>query len=181
MKNIIVLINLLLCVEYIQAQTTDNVKLYADKNISSITYAMNHPLHAWTANNKEVTSVILMSPNKKTITKVAVSVKIADFDSQNANRDSHTIEVTEAIKYPTITFSSDLITQNGEKLNVIGELSFHGVKQKILFEAIQKNINNKTEVWGAFSINMSDYKVQPPSLMGMDTDDEIKINFLMIY
>jgi polyisoprenoid-binding protein YceI len=157
-------------------------KVYSDKKQSVISYSMNHPLHAWTADNNEITSIILTDENRSTIQQVAVSAKVASFDSKNANRDSHMIEILEAIKYPTITFESHSIKQDGDLLTVQGTMVFHGVKQDITFEAVKNTSNkNKLEITGNFIVKMTQFNIEPPSLIGMDTDDEIKISFKMIY
>ena len=91
----------------------DKVKINSVKEESSITYAMNHPLHAWTGVSKEINSIILTDEAKATIYQVAVSAKVASFDSKNANRDSHMMEVTEALKYPNVTFVSTSVTLDG--------------------------------------------------------------------
>jgi len=163
------------------AQTTTPVKVKCDQKLSTITYSMNHMLHAWTGVSNDVTSIILTDENKSVISQVAVSVKIASFDSQNANRDSHTIEATEALKYPNITFASTTIKPEGDKLKVTGTLTFHSVNQPISFEALKKMNKNKAEITGEFSVKMTQFKIDPPSLMGIATDDEIKIAFKIIY
>ena len=163
------------------AQVSNQKKIFADKKRSEIIYAMDHPLHSWTGVSKDVNSVILIDPNSGIISQVAVSVKIASFDSKNANRDSHTIEVTEAIKYPLIKFNSSQIKQDGNKLTVSGTLNFHGVNQPITFVAEKKNIGSNIEVTGGFSIKMTQFKVDPPSLMGISTDDEIKLTFKVLF
>ncbi len=158
------------------------VRLHCDKKHSAITYSMSHPLHSWKGENKDVTSLIIMDENSNIIKQVAVSVKVASFNSNNANRDSHMIEVTEALLYPTITFESTSIEQIDEKLEVTGTLVFHGVKQVVTFEAIKKMLNkNKIEVSGNFSIRMTQFNIEPPSLMGMQTDDDIKLFFDITY
>lgn len=157
------------------------VKLFCDKSHSTITYGMNHMLHSWTGTSKDINSVILTDEAKKTISQVAVSVKISSFDSKNANRDSHTMEVTEALKYPNITFSSTSIKQENNKLSVEGTLSFHGVSKDISFEAEKTKNKNKIEITGGFDIKMTDFNIERPSLMGIAADDDIKITFDVLY
>jgi len=181
MKKIIILTAFVLSNVFAIAQEASLIKLYSDKKQSTISYTMNHPLHSWVGESKEITSIILSDESKTLITKVAVSVKIASFDSKNANRDSHAIEVLEALKYPTVSFSSNSIKQEGEKYIITGVLTFHGVSQTISFEAEKTMFNNKIEVTGGFTIKMSQYKIESPSLMGIATDDDIKITFKMVY
>lgn len=181
MKRLIIISAILFVHTLVFAANPAPVKLFADKSHSTITYAMNHLLHSWTGTSKDVNSVILTDENKKTISQVAVSVKISSFDSKNANRDSHMMEVTEALKYPDITFSSKSITQDGNKLSVEGTLSFHGVNKDISFEAEEIKNKNKIEVTGGFDVNMTDFNIERPTLMGVATDDEIKITFDVLY
>ena len=181
MKKISFMISFVWMVLISNAQVAGEIKINCDKNLSVLTYGMNHPMHEWTGDSKNFTSVILTDKDKKTISKVAVSVKINSFDTQNANRDSHTIEVTDALKFPSVTFSSEKIVQNGEKLSVTGVLSFHGVKRRITFDAIQKNANGKIEVSGGFAIKMTDYNIDPPTLLGVAAEDLITIKFKTVY
>lgn len=180
MKKITTAIVLLICLS-MQSPSKPQIKVFNNKEKSLITYAMSHPLHSWIAENKDITSVILCDEQKQTITQVAVSAKVASFDSQNANRDSPAIEVTEALKYPSITFQSTSIEQKGDKLIVIGTLSFHGVSKKKTFEAMRKQINDEVEVTGSFTVTMTEFGIEPPSLMGIATEDQIDITFDIFY
>lgn len=181
MKRIILFISIALISTIAFAQEKPLVKFYADKAQSSITYSMHHPLHSWTGVSTDLNSVILSDQNKNVISQVAVSVKISSFDSQNANRDSHAMEVTDAIKYPSITFTSTSIKQNGDKLEVTGILKFHNVSKTISFEAKREMIRNKVRITGGFNVTMTEFNIDPPSLMGIATDDEIGITFSVVY
>jgi polyisoprenoid-binding protein YceI len=182
MKNItLVFVAIVLLNAAANAQNPASRKIYCDKSNSTITYDMNHPLHEWTGVSKEVTSIIITDENRDIISQVAVSVKFSSFDSKNANRDSHAIEVAEAIKYPNITFNSKSIKQEGNKLSVEGTLNFHGVNKDIAFVAEKSGDKNKIQVTGGFEIKMTDFKIDPPSLMAIATDDEIKIKFSIVY
>ena len=181
MKNITVIALLMLIATGGYSQETAKIKVFCDKNASVISYSMNHPLHAWTGDCRDVTSIILTDANRSTITNVAVSVKISSFDSQNANRDSHVMETTEALTYPAINFTSNSIKQENEKLYVTGILTFHGVSQAISFEAEKKIIQNKAEISGNFVLKMTQFNITPPSLMGLATDDDFKISFRILY
>ncbi len=157
------------------------VKHVANKSKSTLTYTMNHPLHSWTGVNKNVTVAIVGNTDKTSISQVAVSTTIASFDSDNANRDSHVIEATEAIKHPHVKFYSTSITTNGDNLSIKGKLTFHGVTKDISFTATKKTENKVLTVTGGFSINMTNYGITPPSFTGISVDDEIKLKFTMIF
>jgi len=180
MKKLIILMAVIFAVN-LEAQTDNLTKVYCDKNKSTITYSMNHPLHSWTGVNSDITSLILTNDDRSVINQVAVIAKIASFDSDNANRDSHTIEVTEALLYPNITFESDTIIQKNDSLYVMGRLMFHGIEKGINFTVSKSYKKHKLIVDGGFVVKMTDFDIEPPSLMAIETDDEIKIDFHMVY
>ena len=181
MKNICFFLLFIGLASSVFAQEVGIVKVFADKKVSSITYTMRHPLHTWDGTSKEVNSVILTNADKSVLTQVAVSVKLGSFDSKNANRDSHMIEVAEGLKYPIISFSSTSIQTQGDVVLVKGNVSFHGVTQPITFEAKRKTTGSTLEVSGAFTIKMTQFKIEPPSLLGVAADDVLKLKFKVVY
>ncbi|MCX6271314.1 MAG: YceI family protein [Bacteroidetes bacterium] len=160
-----------------QNSTVPSVKILADVKKSFVTYSMTHPMHDWDGTSKEVKAIILYNKSNQTIENVAVSIKISSFDSQNANRDSHMIEVLEAIRYPNVTFTSTSLKPEGNKITILGNLTFHGISKPVSFD-VQKEMNGKTMILtGNFSVLMTEYKVEKPSLMGVSTSDVIKLVF----
>ena len=159
----------------------DKVKVNCVKEECSITYAMNHPLHAWTGENKEINSIILTDEARTTIYQVAVSAKVASFDSKNANRDSHMMEVSEALKFPNVTFVSASVTMDGTNFSSAGTLTFHGISQPVTLQGKLTKEGNKMTFAGDFKLKMTQFKITPPSLMGIGTDDEFKLEYKVVY
>jgi polyisoprenoid-binding protein YceI len=171
------LILLLLAPSLLLAQ----VKKPVDKKKSTITYSMNHMLHAWDAVSPDVNGVVQLKADGS-IEKVAIVAKISSFDSKSSNRDAHTLEVTEALKYPNISFVSTAITEsNNGELNVKGTLQFHGVSKEASFKATTKNNNGITQVTGGFIFLLEEFKVTRPSFMLKEVDNEVKIKFEIFY
>lgn len=156
-------------------------KLTADSAASYIRYQMEHPLHDWDARSTASRCIIVYDEAVSQIEAVAVSVPVKSFDSGNSNRDSHALEVLEALKYKNITFTSTGISENTGGLTIKGNLTFHGVTQPVVISATKKTEGNRLQVEGRFEINMKDYGVSPPSLMGMKVREKISIDFLMAF
>jgi polyisoprenoid-binding protein YceI len=159
----------------------NKVKVNSVKEESSIVYSMKHPLHEWTGESKEINSILLMDESKSTIYQVAVSVKVSTFDSKNANRDSHMMEVTEAIKFPNVTFVSTSVNIEGTDFTSSGNLTFHGINQPVAMKGKITKDGNKLTVSGDFNLKMTQFKVDPPSLMGINTNDDFKLEFKVVY
>ena len=153
----------------------------ADKTVSWIQYTVNHPLHGATAVSNDFVCNIDYNPELKQIGKVAVSAKVSAFDSKNSNRDSNAMEAVEAIKFPTVKFISSAVNSSSGKLEVKGNLTFHGITKEISFNAEQKTEGNKLTVQGSFPVSLDAYKVEKPSLLGMKIDDEIKVEFKAVF
>jgi polyisoprenoid-binding protein YceI len=157
-------------------------KIMADKSQSTITYAAVHPLHKWEGVSREVNSAMMYNDETKLPENLAVSVKVASFDSQNNNRDSHAVEVLEGIKYPNVTFvSSDIKAGDNGSLVAKGNLTFHGVTKPVTLQAVRKEEGGKMTLIGEFPVNMSTYNVERPSLMGLKTEDQMTLKFNVVF
>jgi polyisoprenoid-binding protein YceI len=179
MKKSVILMIIMFMVINVFAQ--NKVKVNCIKEESSITYAMNHPLHAWTGESKDINSIILTDDARSAIFQVAVSAKVSTFDSKNANRDSHMMEVTEALKFPNVTFVSTTVNIEGSDFTAMGTLTFHGISQPVALKGNLSKEGNKMAFTGEFKLKMTQFKVDPPSLMGISTDDDFKLNFKVVY
>lgn len=159
----------------------DLTKIFADKSVSTITYEMKHPMHDWEAVCKDVNAVIVYNKATKGLEQVAVSLKVQSFDSGNPNRDSHALEVLEALKFPKVTFASTKIKAAADMLTVEGNLTFHGITKPITIIATREDFVNKVVFEGKFDVSLTDYKVERPSLFGMKTDDMLHFKFKFIF
>lgn len=174
MKKLTIFILIILCINTAWAQKK---KLEADKKTSFVKYGMKHPMHDWDAKSTDSKAVIVYNADTKKVEAVAVVTPIKSFDSGNSNRDSHTIEVLEALKFPNVSFSASSVVDNGDQIIAKGNLNFHGVVKPIEIKATKTSINNIIKIDGGFSINMKDYGVDPPGLMGIKAQETIVLSF----
>ncbi len=181
MKKLPNILIILLIFPIIAFSQQDQTKLLADKSVSTITYAMKHPMHDWEAVCKDVNAILVYNKTSKAIEQVAVSLKVQSFDSGNANRDSHGLEVLEALKYPKVTFVSTKIKAAAEMITVEGNLTFHGVTKPVTIIATREDFVNKLVFEGKFDVSLTDYKVERPSLFGLKTDDLLNFKFRLIF
>ncbi len=155
----------------------DNVKVSADKGESFLRYNLSHPMHESIGTTKDFICNAYYDNVAKQINKIAVAATVASFDSQNSSRDSHALEVLEAIKYPKVTFVSTAVKDNGNELIINGELTFHGVKRDITIKANQTKTNSDIALKGDFYVSLDKHKVEKPSMMGVAVDDNLHMDF----
>ena len=152
-----------------------------DKKKSTITYSMNHLLHAWDGTSSDINGAVQLKADGS-IEKVAIVTKVSAFDSKSSNRDAHLLEVVEALKFPNISFYSTAITPAKDgSLDVKGVLQFHGVNKETSFKATSTTVNGVTQVTGNFIFLIEDFKIERPSFMLKPVDNEVKVKFDVFY
>lgn len=180
MKKLTYLLPVILLIAF-TSRKTEVRKIYADNSASSIVYFMSHPMHDWDASAKAFKTVISYDDATKQIKSVASVVKVQSFDSGNSNRDSHAIEVLDALQNPNITFVSNDIKENGDNLTVNGKLTFHGTTKPVTLNATRKDAKSVMTITGKMDVNMTEHGVKPPGLMGMNTKENIRIDYTMTF
>ena len=110
-----------------------------------------------------------------------VDSEVEDFKSGNSSLDSNSYRVLEALKYPNIIFKSLNIEEVDGMLNIVGLIEFHGIERSIDVMVISTNIENTTKLFGEFTINLSDYSVDRPSLLLRKIDNQITIVFELVF
>jgi polyisoprenoid-binding protein YceI len=151
------------------------------KKESSITYLLSHPLHHIEATSHDIVCRLEIDPAKKEIRMASVEIDVTTFDSGNSNRDSHAMEVIDAITYPDVQFTSTSITQHGDSLQVFGKLTFHGVTKDIMISAATTWSETKLLVQGNFDLSLTDFKIERPSLLMIKVDDTLKFTLNAVF
>ncbi len=166
-----------LCLSSFTEKPSGKKKVIANTGSSTFMYGLHHPLHSFESTAKEFKCIGVYNDESQKLEVVAVSVPVKNFDSGNSNRDSHVIETVEALKYPNITFSAQDVSYDGNTVTAKGKLVFHGESKPFTIKAEQILEGSSLSIKGKFDVNMTEFGVKPPSLMGMSTDEEIKVSF----
>jgi polyisoprenoid-binding protein YceI len=97
-------------------------------------------------------------------------------------RDEHMWKYLESGKYPKATLTVDrskltLPEDNASSEGqVMGELSFHGVKKIVPVKYGSKRTGSDYHVHGTVSINLADFKIEQPSFAGVHTGMVAEVN-----
>ena len=125
--------------------------------------------------------LIYADAKTKEIKNVLVKVSVTSFNSGNSNRDSHAMEVIDAISYPNASFLSSSVEQNGDSIKVYGKLTFHGVTKDIVLNGKMTWNGNQLEVDGTFNIRLTEFKIERPSLLFIPVDDTLKFTLRQVF
>ena len=144
---------------------------------SWIAYQMVHPLHKIDAKSSSAQYKVEIDPDTKEVRSVVAQVDVTTFDSGNSNRDSHAMEVIDAITYPDVMFTSTSITPKGDSLFLTGKLTFHGVTNDVTLAARQQWSSNRLDVNGSFDLSLTAFKIERPSLLMIPVEDKLSFTF----
>ena len=151
------------------------------KEQSSIEYRLVHPLHKIEATSKDVDCRLDADVATKSIKKVIVVVDVTTFNSGNSNRDSHAMEVIDAISYPEARFVSTSIAQEGDSVTVHGDLSFHGVTHEVILKGVTQWSANDLLVQGSLETSLALFNIERPSLLMIPVGDELSFSFVAAF
>ncbi|MBJ34729.1 MAG: hypothetical protein CMC90_02360 [Flavobacteriaceae bacterium] len=150
-----------------------------DSDSSSINYSGKHFLHKWSAENTNISG--LVNVEDENIVNIGVIAKVADFKSGNSSLDSNALRVLEALQFPNIIFKSVNIDNQNKELQIDGLIEFHGIEKNISVIAELTKIDDMYRLNGEFTINLSNFLIERPSLLLRKIDDEIFIKFNLFY
>ena len=153
--------------------------LRIDNSISSISYSGTHFLHNWDATNENISGLIELSDNQ--ISKIGVIAKVKDFKSGNSSLDSNSFRVLDALRIPNIVFRSLEIIDSLNVVNVSGTISFHGIEKDLNVLLDKSTENDNITLTGKFTINLSAFNVERPSLLLQKINNEIEIQINLIF
>jgi hypothetical protein len=108
-----------------------------------------------------------------------VASPVNSFISSDSNRDLNMMEITEAAKFPMTTakgrFEEAKLSEKNWELPF--EVSFHGIsktyKAKISGDKLKQKIS--------FTLLLEDHSVKRPSLFGVEIDNEVPMEFDLVW
>ena len=169
MKKILILF--IICSTSVSAQ-----KLALDTQSSMITYKAKHMAHAWEGSHQKLQGLAVM--DSVGLQQIAVKGAVRDFDSKNANRDSHALEVLEALQFPEVRFfSSEIQRLDSNQVVFSGTLVFHGISLAKSIQAQYQKTDNGFRLSGTFDFQATDFEVDLPSFLLVKINDRIEIDF----
>jgi len=146
---------------------------------SNISYTGSHFLHKWSADNTNISGLVQI--DEESILNIGVVAKVTDFKSGNSSLDSNSFKALEALKFPNIVFKSTEIKEINDKIIINGLIEFHGIEASIKLEADLVQVAGLKNLTGEFSLSLTDFLIDPPSLLLRKIDDEISIKFDIFY
>ncbi|TGK04138.1 YceI family protein [Leptospira langatensis] len=112
---------------------------------------------------------------------VKIDIPVKEIRSGDENRDEHIMEALGYPTYSTISFVSTGIslTKDGD-WSIAGNLTINGKTRPVKSVAKIHKDDHETSISGKFSVLMSDFEVEAPSLLFAKAKDEVSIEYKFI-
>lgn len=108
---------------------------------------------------------------------IRIEFPVQEIRSGDKSRDEHIAESLGYPKYKTVQFESKQIILKGESLTVLGILTVNGIGKEIKSLANVRRIGQEIRIEGSFQVLMSDFNVEPPSLLFAVAKQEVTIEY----
>ncbi len=148
---------------------------------STLTYHVSHPLHQ--------TDGVSHAARGKGICHdgqcdFLIAVPVKTFDSGDSNRDLHMIQVTRGAEFPMVTVRTKLPESVAGSTTVKADLEVQFAGQTAHYQQVSFEVTtqgNDKHIVGTVPTTLSDFKIDPPSLLTMPVKNEIPVRVDMTW
>ncbi len=148
---------------------------------STLTYHVSHPLHqsegvSHAAKGKGVCHAGQCD--------FLIAVPVKSFDSGDSNRDLHMIQVTRGAQFPLVTVRTRLPESSATSVTVNADLEIQFAGQTAQYKQVPFQLvtqENETRISGTIPATLTDFKIEPPTLLAMPVKNEIPVRVEMTW
>ena len=105
---------------------------------SSISFSIRHLIIAKARGRfGKWSGTLTLDEERPDESRVDIEIDAASIDTNEPQRDAHlrSADFFDVERFPTITFKSRRVQQNGDRLRITGDLTLHGVTREVTFDA----------------------------------------------
>lgn len=148
---------------------------------STLAYHVSHPLHQ--------TDGISHAARGKGVCHdgqcdFLIAVPVKSFDSGDSNRDLHMLQVTRGAQFPMVTVRTRLPEADSTSATIQADLEIQFAGQTVQYKQVPFQLvrqGNETRISGTIPATLSDFKIDPPTLLTLPVKNEIPIRVEMTW
>ncbi|KFL34523.1 MULTISPECIES: YceI family protein [unclassified Sulfurospirillum] len=106
-----------------------------------------------------------------------ISLELLSLKSDNEKRDEHMYEALHVKAHPSTTFKLKEVNKKADGYHLIGVLTLNKQTKEIDTKADITDQSDLLKLKGAFSIKMSEFGIEPPTLLFLSVRDEVVITY----
>jgi YceI-like domain len=148
---------------------------------STLTYHISHPLH-------QVDGVSHAARGKGVChggqCDFLIAVPVKSFDSGDSNRDLHMLQVTRGGEFPMVTVRTQLPESAAASATLHADLEVSFAGQTVTYKQVPFQLStqgNEAHLSGTIPATLSDFKIEPPSLLTIPVKNDIPVRVEMTW
>jgi hypothetical protein len=148
---------------------------------SSLTYHVSHPLHQVEGVSHEARGKGVCHAGQ---CDFLIAVPVKSFDSGDSNRDLHTLQVTRGGQFPMVIVRTHLPEDASASATIHADVEVQFAGQTVKYDQLafqQVSHSNETQITGTIPTKLSDFKIDPPSLLSMAVKNDIPVRVEMTW
>jgi hypothetical protein len=148
---------------------------------STLTYHVSHPLHQTEGVSHEARGKGVCHAGQ---CDFLIAVPVKSFDSGDSNRDLHTLQVTRGADFPIVTVRTRLPESAAASTTINADLEIQFAGQTVQYKQVPlrlETLGGETHITGTIPATLSDFKIDPPSLLTMPVKNDIPVRVDMTW
>lgn len=148
---------------------------------STLSYHVSHPLH-------QIDGVSHAARGKGVCHEgqcdFLMAVPVKTFDSGDSNRDLHMIQVTRGAENPMVTVRTHLPESDAAASSIKADLDIDFAGQTAHYKQVPLDVTSQgsdKHVTGTIPATLTDFKIEPPTLLTMPVKNDIPIKIDMTW
>jgi hypothetical protein len=150
-------------------------------NQNTLTYHVSHPLHQSEGVSHAAKGKGVCHEGQ---CEFLIAVPVKSFDSGDSNRDLHMLQATRGAEFPLVTVRTRLPESASTSSTVNADLEIQFAGQTAQYKQIPFKLETRggeTHITGTIPATLSDFKIDPPSLLTMPVKNEIPVRVDMTW
>ncbi len=142
---------------------------------STLTYHISHPLHQLDGVSHAARGKGVCHAGQ---CDFLIAVPVKSFDSGDSNRDLHMLQVTRGGEFPLVTVRTHLPQDASASTTIRADIEVQFAGQTATYKQVpfeQSKQGNQTKITGTIPATLSDFKIDPPSLLTIAVKNEIPV------
>ncbi len=148
---------------------------------STLTYHISHPLHqaegvSHAARGKGVCHAGQCD--------FLIAVPVKSFDSGDSNRDLHMLQVTRGAQFPRVMVRTRVPEADSASPTIHADLEIQFAGQTVQYKQVPFQLvkqGSEARLSGTIPATLSDFKIDPPSLLTLPVKNEIPVRVEMTW
>src|ERR1700726_4365967 len=148
---------------------------------STLTYHVSHPLHDTDGVSHAARGKGACHAGR---CDFLIAVPVKSFDSGDSNRDLHMLQVTRGGEFPIVTVRTRLSEDASASATIHADLEVQFAGQTVTYKQVpfqQVTQGNETRISGTIPATLSDFKIDPPSLLAIPVKNEMPVHVEMTW